>query len=86
MNFIIGTIIFLILCLGINSFLNDISSSSKEKKRKEKKSKQNKASIRQGRQNSPKTRKPLHLPIQGLLSLKTATTYSPTVTQYHRRD
>ncbi|MEY8630732.1 hypothetical protein [Bacteroides nordii] len=34
MNFIIGTIIFLILCLGINSFLNDISSSSKEKKRK----------------------------------------------------
>ena len=29
-----GTIIFLILCLGINSFLNDISSSSKEKKRK----------------------------------------------------
>ena len=28
------------------------------------------ASIRQGRQNNPKTRKPLHLPIQGLLSEK----------------
>ena len=38
------------------------------------------------RNDNPKTRKPLHLPIQGLLSLKTATTYSPTVTQYHRRD
>ncbi|WP_220400229.1 hypothetical protein, partial [Bacteroides stercoris] len=36
-----------------------------------KQAKKRKASkTRQGRQNSPKTRKPLHLPIQGLLSKK----------------
>ena len=57
----------------------------KEKKRKEKQAKQGKYKARQTKY--PQNKKaPASSDTGASLSKKTATTYSPTVTQYHRRD
>ena len=64
---------------------NLLTPRKQAKQRKEKQAKQGK--LRQGRQNSPKNKKaPASSDTRASLSKKTATTYSPTVTQYHRRD